>query len=106
MKDKVNTFIDRMLEDKSLREEFAADPRGILAREGIDLPDSMIPEKVDAEKLEERLNALQTFTAKFAASSGFQLDKFSIMATPQRFAQKPMRIDPGRIASDSIITTN
>jgi hypothetical protein len=106
MNEQLNVFLEKLIGDKKLREEFARDPKGVLAREKIDLPAEFIPSTIDANKLEERLNALQLLASNIQSSrlKSFQIDKASLLAGLQR----PDKIIPGKpgLASNNIITTS
>lgn len=52
--DKIVEFHDKLLKDKKFRGKFAADPKAVLKEEGIEVPEELIPEKVDLEALEQR----------------------------------------------------
>ncbi len=97
--EKFNAFIDRLTTDKNLRTDFANDPRGVLAKEGIKVPEEMIPPKVEVGVLEERLNALNAFTKQFSQPGLLQPDKLSILAS------RSFEI-PGRIPSKGPIASN
>jgi hypothetical protein len=97
----INKFIDRLLADKALRKEFAANPKDVLKKEGIELPAGLIADQIDANVLEERLNALAISAQNFN-KIGFQMDKMSALAGLQRTqSQIP---DKGKIASTVIGT--
>ncbi len=78
--EKFNAFIDRLTRDKKLRQNFANDPKGVLAQEGIELPAEMIPPQVDVNVLEERLNALNVLSSQIQKQGGIQVDKLSLLA--------------------------
>jgi hypothetical protein len=79
----INKFIDRLLADKALRKEFAANPKDVLKKEGIEIPAGAIADKIDANLLEERLNAL-SLTMRTFNTMGMNLDKFSALAGMNR----------------------
>ena len=51
--DKVEEFQEKLKKDKGFREKFAANPKVVFEEEGIEVPEEMIPEKVDLESLEQ-----------------------------------------------------
>ncbi len=103
MNEKLNAFLDKLIANKKLREDFARDPKGVLAKEKIDLPAEYIPSKIDANKLEERLNALQILSSSIQKplAGGFQLDKASLFSALSRPKIIP---DKGGVAGDAVIT--
>jgi hypothetical protein len=96
----INKFIDKMLVDKALRKEFADNPKGVLKKEGIELPAGAIADKIDANLLEERLNALSLTMGTFD-KMGVRLDKFSALAGLQRSGKIP---DSTRMELSAIMT--
>jgi hypothetical protein len=101
MNEKFNVFIDKLIQNKKLRTEFAKDPKGVLAREGIELPKEMVPTKIEEAVLEERLNALNAFATQLQKPGLIGVDKFSLIAGGR--IEKIGRGGPGigPIATDS-----
>lgn len=52
--DKVKEFSEKLNESGDFRKKFAEDPRGTVKEFGIDVPEEMIPEKIDLEELEKK----------------------------------------------------
>lgn len=52
--DKVKEFSEKLMESGDFRKKFAEDPRGTVKEFGMDVPEEMIPEKIDLEELEKK----------------------------------------------------
>jgi len=99
----MNSFIDKLLDDADLRKEFADNPKGVLEKEGISLPEGMIADKLDGNVLEERLSALRMAVHGFDKRMGARMDRFSTLAG-MGVGRVGGKLDPGKVARTVIGT--
>ena len=55
----IEAAFKKLMTDGAFRKEFAKDPKAAVKAQGWEIPNEMLPEKVDLKVLEQRMSALQ-----------------------------------------------